>query len=217
MSKQNKFLTEKNVSLNSTSRLFIVTVVLVLVTVCTALSQTAVQFKVPITLSVGTATQVLTLGVRGDGPNPPGTIVDNTIGADMDTLLFGKEWTDILLPPTPGPANFDARFVTIPGRESIYPFDLVVGAQRDIRGYDSPAQIDSFKIVIYGAFTESGATTISWPSGLEQYSSSWIIKPERGSDWPITDMITSQSVTIPAGSNKNIIIIRSGFVPEVQK
>jgi hypothetical protein len=61
--------------MNLTFRFFIRTLALVMATAVTALSQTAVQFEIPITLKAGTKEIILSVGVSGDGVNPPGTIL----------------------------------------------------------------------------------------------------------------------------------------------
>jgi hypothetical protein len=100
--------------------------------------------------------------------------------------------------------------VTIPGRTVTFPIGLGGGVWSDNRGYNSSTQVDSFKIVISGDATDNAATVVSWPSDLASYGTSWTIKPQAGSDWPVIDMLTSPSVTIGAGLHKNIIIIKVG-------
>ena len=80
----------------------------------------------------------------------------------------------------------------------------------DNRAYVGTAQLDSFKIVIAGDATDNAATTVSWPANLSTYGTSWTIKPQVGTDWPATNMLTSTSVVIDAGLHKNIIIIKVG-------
>lgn len=173
-----------------------------------AMSQSA-QFQIPMTVASGGPSQVLLIGVSGDGANPPGTIMDNTIGADTDPS-FGTYQEALAPPAPPAPFAFDARIVTIPGRVSTFPTGLGGGVYKDFRGFFSSAQVDSFKIVIAGDNTDNGPTTVSWPSNLNLYGTSWTIKPQAGTDWPTTNMLTSTSVEIPAGLHKNIIIIKTG-------
>lgn len=176
-----------------------------------------VQFKVPITLTNTTESHIVFIGVSGDGTNPPGTIQDNTIGADTDPS-FG-DYTDTLAPPpSPAPYNFDWRILTIPGRVSTYPIGLSGGVYADFRGFTSTTQVDSFKINMTGDFLDSFDTQISWPSGLNALGTSWVIKPQSGTPWPLTNMLTSTSVTIPAGTANpiNAIIIKTGLVLGVQ-
>jgi hypothetical protein len=174
-------------------------------------AQSQVQFQVNITVAAGTSSQILKIGVSGDGPG--GTIQDNTIGADTDPS-FGI-YQELLAPPAPpAPFDFDTRIVTIPGRVSTFPTGLGGGVFGDYRGFFSSSQVDSFKITIAGDFTDNGPTTISWPNNLNLYGTTWTIKPQTGSDWPTTNMLTSTSLDIPAGLQKNIIIIKTGaFAP----
>jgi hypothetical protein len=157
------------------------------------------SFVVPLYITAAKEIDTLHYGVN------PG----NTIGID-DAAAFGS-FRETMAPPTPPPPfAFDARFVTLPGRVSLYPTGLGTGTYRDIRDFKSSAQIDSFKIKIDGDLTENGDVVVSWPNDLKNYASAWIIKPQAGSDWPATDMLTATSVTIPAGTQKNIIIIKTG-------
>lgn len=171
------------------------------------LSQSA-QFQIPITVTNSSAVQELLIGVSGDGPNPPGTILDNTIGVD-DDAAYGI-YREAMLPPLPPTYSFAARLMTIPGRVSTYPTGLGTGVYKDFRGYFESTQIDSFKIVISGDNTDVFPTTVTWPNNLNLYGTSWTIKPQTGTQWPATNMLTSTSVVIPEGATKNIIIIKIG-------
>ncbi len=173
---------------------------------------TSSRFKVPITLTNGTDARIVWIGVSGDGPNPPGTIIDNTIGVDTDPS-FGTYQEALAPPPPPPPFTFDVRITTIPGRVSTFPTGLAGGVYQDYRGFSSANQIDSFKIVISGDDTDNLPTTISWPNNLNLYASTWTIKPQTGTNWPTTNMLTSTSVDIPEGGTKNIIIIKTGANP----
>jgi hypothetical protein len=82
--------------------------------------------------------------------------------------------------------------------------------KNDYRGYVSASQVDSFKITIAGDATDNAPTTVSWPSNLATFGTSWTIKPQVGTDWPVTNMLTSSSVIIGAGLHKNILIIKVG-------
>lgn len=157
------------------------------------------SFVVPLYISARAEVDTLFLGVN------PG----NTVGID-DAASFGG-FRESMAPPTPPPPfAFDARFVSLPGRLATYPIGLGTGSFKDVRGYVSAAQVDSFKVKIDGDLTESGDVTVTWPAYLKNYATSWTIKPQAGSDWPATDMLTSTSVVIPMGTQKNIIIIKSG-------
>jgi hypothetical protein len=175
-------------------------------------AQSSVQFKASITLTSGSESKTLKLGVSGDGTG--GSITDNTIGVDEGSG-FGL-YAETLAPPTPPPPfAFEARFVTIPGRVSTYPTGLGGGVYEDYRGFESNSQVDTFKIVISGDNPDGGTTVVSWPSDLNLYGSSWTIKPQSGADWATTNMLTSTSVTIPAGGQKNILIIKTGATQPV--
>lgn len=157
------------------------------------------SFQIPITLRNGTHGYIHRLGVN------PG----NTIGVDTSMTLGRFREAP---PPVGGepPYDWDSRFVTIPGRVNTFPIGLGGGVIHDYRGYVSSTQIDSFKIVISGDATDTAATTVSWPSDLANYGVTWTIKPQTGSDWPVTNMLTSTSVVIGPGKHKNIIIIKIG-------
>ena len=159
------------------------------------------SYQIPLTLTNGIYSTVLRLGVN------PG----NTIGVDTSSAL--GTFREIPAPPAPPqPYPWDTRFVTIPGRISTFPIGLSGGVLNDYRGYIGIAQIDSFKIIIQGDETDNAATTVSWPSNLADFGTSWTIKPQAGSDWPATNMLTSSSVQIDAGLHKNIIIIKIGAI-----
>ena len=170
-----------------------------------------VQFKVDIAITAGAFSQHVTIGVYGDGPNPPGVLDDNTAGMDIDPG-FG-EYRESPAPPVPPPPySLDVRLVTVPGRVSTYPVGLNGGVLSDFRGYVNAAQVDSFKIVISGDATDSDTTRISWPDNLSQYGSSWTITPQAGESWPMKDMLATSSVSIPPGALKNVIIVRNASV-----
>ncbi len=175
-------------------------VVLLAALFCTKVSS-QVSYWIPITLTNGTNSTVLRLGVN------PG----NSIGVDTNSALGA--FREVPAPPAPpAPFPWDSRIVTIPGRVSTFPIGLSGGVLNDYRGYVSPSQVDSFKIIIQGDETDNAATTISWPSNLADFGNSWTIKPQTGSAWPTTNMLTSSSVQIDAGATKNIIIIKAGAI-----
>jgi hypothetical protein len=179
----------------------------------TAFGQSSARFQVPITVANGTNTQVLSVGVSGDGDG--GAIQDNTIGVDYD-LSFGA-YQELVAPPVPPqPYEFDARILTIPGRTPTFPTGLGGGAYKDIRGFTSAAQVDSFRINFTGDATDAAVTTISWPTGLNTFGSSWTIRPLSGSEWTPVDMLTATSVVIPAGVlQKNALVIKDGALTDV--
>ncbi len=167
-------------------------------------------FKVPITVTNGTITTTLYLGVNGDGPG--GTIQDNTIGVDYDASFGAFQETS--LPPTPPTFAFDARFMTIPGRVSTFPTGLGSGVSTDYRGFINSTQIDSFKIQLGGDDLDINPTVLSWPDTLSRFATTWILKPQTGSEWPATDMTTQTSLTLPVGvGERRIIIIKTGASP----
>lgn len=170
-----------------------------------------VQFQVPVTVTNGTAVQTLTIGVSGDGPG--GSLLDNTIGADVDTV-YGSYREELAPPPPPAPFPFDARIITIPGRDQTYPVGLGGGVYNDFRGWDSFVQVDTFRIRIDGDNVDLAATTLSWPSGLGQFGSAWVILPQSGTEWGPVDMLTDTSAVIPAGAlQRNILVIKTGAGP----
>ena len=171
-----------------------------------ALSQSA-QFQVPMTITNGTNTTTLTLGVSGDGPG--GSIQDNTIGVDFDASFGAYQETS--LPPLPPSFAWDARLLTILGRTSTFPTGLGAGVSTDYRDFRDAAQVDSFRVNIAGDDVDVNATTISWPSNLSLYGTQWTIKPQSGTEYPSTDMLTTTSLTLPAGvAQRNVYIIKVG-------
>jgi hypothetical protein len=176
-------------------------------------AQTAVQFQIPITVSNGGTSKVLRLGVSGDGPG--GVIPDNTIGVDFDAS-FGAYQEVVAPPPPPPPFELDARFLTIPGRVSTFPIGLGGGVITDYRGFETALQVDSFRISLSGEGITAGPTTISWPSDLGLYGTTWTIRPQSGSEWTPVDMLTQPSVLIPAGVlQRNVLIIKTGATQPV--
>jgi|WetSurMetagenome_2_1015567.scaffolds.fasta_scaffold17208_2 hypothetical protein len=168
-----------------------------------------VQFQVPLTVTNGSVSQPLTIGVSGDGP---GGLQDNTIGVDVDTT-YGT-YVEVLAPPAPPPPfNFDARLVTIPGRVSTFPTGLGGGVYADYRGWNSYLQVDTFKVLLDGLNVEGSTTTISWPAGLGAYGSAWTILPQ-GGGWAPVDMIANQNVVVPAAgiglTPVSVLIIKTG-------
>lgn len=171
-----------------------------------------VQFQVPLTVKNGTITQPLVIGVSGDGPG--GVINDNTVGADTDTTLFGSFAEELAPPAPPAPFPFDARILTIPGRVATFPTGLGSGVYKDFRGWDSFLQVDSFRVAIDGENIDTNPTVVKWPSNLADFASAWVIKPQTGSEWGPVNMLSVDSVVIPAGVlQKNIIIIKTGAGP----
>ncbi len=180
-----------------------------------SVGQTQAQFQIPITVTNGPNSQVVYIGVNGDGAG--GAIQDNTIGADVD-VSFGA-YQELLAPPAPpAPFPFDVRILTIPGRVSTFPTGLGGGVYRDFRGFsDAVAQVDSFRINIAGDDLEIRETVVSWPANLSTFASVWTIKPQSGTEWGPVDMTTVTSATIPtAVLQRNIIIIKTGALVNVQ-
>jgi hypothetical protein len=159
-----------------------------------------VSFDIPVTVTSGTLSNVLHLGV-----NPA-----NTIGIDNVAALGAFQE----VPQAPLPPGYDlsARFYTWPGA----PAGLLgtTGLVKDFRPFVSGTQVDSFFV---GLKTTSGfagnAVTISWPAGLSTNGTAWEIKTLGGTAIPSTNMLTSTSVTIPADaftSGYNVLIIKTG-------
>jgi hypothetical protein len=166
---------------------------------CVVLANAQSSFKVVIKVKCNTDSSLMTIGVN------PG----NSIGIDTASTLGA--FREVPAPPAPpAPFSFDCRIVTIPGRVSTFPIGLSGGVNMDIRGYVSAAQVDTFKIKIDGDNTDAYDTKVSWPANLSTYATAWLIKPQTGTDWPATDMIANTSVTIPATTQKNMLIIKTG-------
>jgi hypothetical protein len=176
-----------------------------------AFGQSSAQFQIPLTVTNGSNTQVLTIGVSGDGDG--GIIQDNTIGVDFD-LSFGP-YQELVAPPVPPqPYDFDARILTIPGRTPTFPNGLGGGVYKDFRGFFGTTQVDSFRVNFTGDAIDLASTTISWPATLGNYGTAWLIRPLSGSEWVPVDMLTASSVVIPAGVlQKNVLIIKTGVAP----
>lgn len=157
------------------------------------------SFQIPITITNGNVTIVNKLGVN------PG----NSLGVDTASGLGG--YREFLAPPPPPPPfELDSRFVTIPGRVTTFPTGLGGGIFNDFRDYTSPTQIDTFKIKIDGDGTDNNSTFVSWPSNLSSFGDSWTMKPQTGTSFPLTNMLTQTTLEIPAGASKNILIIKEG-------
>lgn len=162
-------------------------------------AQAQVSFKIPIFVRIGEVGDTLFLGVN------PG----NTIGIDGDAS-FG-EFQESMMPPLPPPPfPYDARFITLPGRVTEFPTGLGTGTNRDFRPYIDAAQIDSFRIRVSGELIETLPIVLSWPDNLANYAEGWTIKPQAGTDWPLTNMLTDTTVTIPPLGVPTIIIIKQG-------
>ena len=139
----------------------------------TALAQ--VSFKVDITVTSGVLSRVVTLGVH------PG----NTIGIDTDPAL--GEYQESVAPQLPPTVLLDARFPVGPGT-AIF---------KDFRGYSTPDQADIFYIDIQGDYLLSKSVTVSWPSTINQYASSWTIKTAGSFQLVPTNMVGLSGITIP--------------------
>jgi hypothetical protein len=180
----------------------------ILACICLTNAQ-SVQFKVPIALVVGTFPDTLYVGVNGDGPG--GSINDNTYGLDESEALFGPlgAWSESSAPPADPDGN-RKRFVDIPGHTEIAAGSFLF--PYDFRGYSSPTQIDTFAIRIDGARVEASGLTISWPSNLGRYGTSWKLYSRAGSAFTeVADMQTTQSYTFEAtGATINFVIIKVG-------
>ena len=183
------------------------------VTLCLTLALVVVQFagaqhsfQVPITIQNDQIINVYRLGVN------PG----NSIGVDNDTTL--RRFAEGVAPPVPPFPLLDARFVTIPGRVATYPVGLGGGVFNDFRGYQDTAQVDSFRIQIQGDNLTRTPTILYWPAHLDRYAVSWTMKSIGSAVIPGIDMVTVDSVVIPAdplASIYNILIVKQGVRPSV--
>lgn len=138
-----------------------------------ASSQDQMSLEVPFYFSVSSvpgAIDTLYLGIHGDGPNPPGIIMDNTYGPDVGSE-YGR-WREYSFPPDPQIFNFFAKFIQIPSRTGLLPPEgiLPTGLKpKDFRGYTQYSQTDTFQIQVYGDPIShkvgEGQITISWNTG----------------------------------------------------
>ncbi|MFA6234372.1 MAG: choice-of-anchor D domain-containing protein [Bacteroidota bacterium] len=173
-----------------------------------------VSFQKQITVTRGTTSLNVFLGVNGDGP---GGNADNTVGLDTDPAL--GIYQEAPAPPAPPSIPvLDVTFRTLPGRVSSIPDGLgSTGTYKDFRNYLSSTQVDSFMVRLQGDDFDINGAVISWPSGLAANGSSWTIKPRTGTLFASTDMITNTSVTVPgpnSGAAFDVIIIKVGaFAP----
>lgn len=169
-----------------------------------AMTYAQVSFSISLTVTNGSNSQILKVGVN------PG----NTIGTDTSSAL--GDYQESPAPPAPpAPFDFDARLVTPPGHTTTFPVGLGGGVYADYRGYTSSTQIDTFSVQVNGDSVEFGQTTISWPSGLSSYGTSWTIKPYTGSSFSATSMLSGTSITFAAGQQPlKVLIIKVGaFAP----
>ncbi len=167
-----------------------------------------VQFKVALPITIGVAHDTLFVGVSGDGPG--GTITDNTYGLD-DAAAFGSlgHWGESSAPPADPDGN-RLRFTDIPNHTEIgtagqlYPCDF--------RGFTSSTQVDTFAIRIDGSRVETSGASISWPSNLNTYGTSWRLYSRAGSTFTeVANMLTSSSYSFAAtGATINFVIIKVG-------
>jgi hypothetical protein len=170
-----------------------------------ALAQT--QFRIPIYLASAAFRDTMYIGVSGDGPG--GVITDNTFGVD-DNAVFGPygQYREAAAPPDPPTVNLYARHVVggvLPaGRPDIRPWDY--------RGFTSSSQADTFQIRIYGDEVLNSGVTISWPSNLNLYGSSWTLVSYSGGPVASTNMLTTTSVTSPGEVRIRIIKV-GAFAP----
>ncbi|HMK38745.1 MAG TPA: T9SS type A sorting domain-containing protein, partial [Bacteroidota bacterium] len=172
----------------------------------------AVQFKARLVAREPAGSDTLYLGVSGDGAGP---LRDNTIGVDNNPA-FGI-FQESAAPPTPPTNPFDARFLTIPGRDPTYPVGLGGGTFRDFRDFRSPAQVDSFRIKIEGDDLKTGRAVVSWSAAvLRQCAPAWTIKAlSGGTPFPETDMLGTDSVSIPPDgltTRYDLLIIKNGAI-----
>jgi len=170
-----------------------------------------VQFKVALPLTIGVAHDTLFVGVSGDGSG--GTITDNTYGLD-DAAAFGPlgHWGESSAPPGDPDGN-RIRFMDIPGRTEIAAAGYLYPC--DFRGFSSSAQVDTFAMRIDGARVEASGATISWPSNLNIYGTSWKLYSRSGSTLTeVANMLTSSSYTFAANNPLQFVVIKVGaFVP----
>jgi hypothetical protein len=191
------------------------------------IGQTLVQFKVPLCISssaVPGRIDTLWCGVHGDGPNPPGAVIDNTYGTDVDLTTYGT-WKEFANPPDPMDFTYIVKFIQIPFRTALPPDGIYASGLKpnDFRGYTSPTQTDTFQLNVYGDGTTSlistATITIAWPAGLHTYGTKWELKKRvSGNNYTtvVADMGTvagSYTDDNTAGSNSvRYLVIKSGAV-----
>ncbi|HTY59342.1 MAG TPA: choice-of-anchor D domain-containing protein [Bacteroidota bacterium] len=153
-----------------------------------------VSFKIDITATCGVLSKVATLGVN------PG----NTIGIDTDPAL--GEYQESVAPPLGPTVLLDARF----------PVGAGTAIFKDIRGYASPDQADIYYLTVQGDYVLTKVLTLSWPSTIGQFASSWTIKTVGSPQLIPTNMVGLTGVTIaPDGLTRSVTfqIVKVGAFP----
>ena len=174
-----------------------------------------VQFRVPLSMQLvsGSRSDMVYVGVSGDGPG--GAITDNTYLAD-DSTVFGPYglYRETAAPPPPPTVILRTTFRDIPGRTG-----LSTGLRPyDFRGFASTAQTDTFAFRVEGDSVADNGVIISWPLNLQQYGNAWTIQPRTGTGFPVTNMLTSTTLTLaPTGGPFNILVIKAGVVTGVEQ
>jgi hypothetical protein len=191
---------------------FIFTLAVVFLALPHCADSQAVQFKARIVVADLALSDTLYLGVSGA---VDGSLRGNTPGVDNNPK-FGI-FQEAAAPPTPPTNPLDARFITIPGRDTTYPIGLGGGTYRDFRGFRSAAQVDSFRIKIEGDDLKSDKILVSWSGTLlGQCATAWTIKPiVGGAPFSETDMLVKDSVSIPTDgltTRYDLLIIKSGAI-----
>lgn len=208
---------------------FLSTIIFLLILISViAVGQEFRQFKIPIVIRISALpdrVDTLWLGVHGDGPNPPGTVIDNTYGPDIDLATFG-EWKEYNYPPDPQEFDFISKFIQIPGRTALPPYGIAGTGMKpnDFRGYISSSQVDTFCINVYGdgnaSQVSNGSITLSWPSGLHNYGTTWILKRRVSgtnystvvADMGATGVVSYTDDNVAASNSVRYLIIRSGSI-----
>jgi hypothetical protein len=187
-----------------------------------------VVFKAPIIVRISADTRIDTLwcGVHGDGPNPPGTIIDNNYGSDPNPFS-PIEWREYANPPDGISFTWNSKFIQIPGRSALPPDGIYASGLRpnDFRGLTSSAtDVDTFQINVYGdgtdALVSTGSITFSWPNNLSTYATTWQLKRRVGANYVLVveNMATGDTLTwtddnTAASNSTKYLIIVSGLVP----
>ncbi|MBI5647199.1 MAG: T9SS type A sorting domain-containing protein [Ignavibacteriae bacterium] len=181
-------------------------------------AQAQVAYKLTITIGTGTTTQNLELGINDGGASYPASSngVDTAAAFGANGSVGTAGFRESLAPPAPpAPFDLDAKFLSMPGSPSTFPAGLGAGTFRNFRAFVNSSTVDTFRIKISGdgGSWENNGGTISWPSGLNAYGSSWTIQPRTGTAFAATNMLTSTSVTVPAGNNPvEVYIIKVGQI-----
>jgi hypothetical protein len=176
---------------------------------CAELLAQSSRFRVAIVAEMvgGSRRDTIWVGVSGDGPG--GTIIDNTYGVD-DNAQFGGYglFREAAAPPDPPQVFLYQKFEDVPGRSG-------QGFSRpwDYRGYTSLSQVDTFAFRVYGDSVLENGVRLRWASNLGSFGTAWTMKPRTGTAFTDVNMLTSNTLLLPAGGPYRILVIKTGLFP----